>query len=51
MLRIAAFLMVAGALSACGQRGPLFMPNKPAVLVTPEVPAPIPTTPALPASK
>ncbi|HCE09735.1 MAG TPA: hypothetical protein DEQ40_14275 [Oxalobacteraceae bacterium] len=41
-------------LSACGQKGPLFLPGKPTAISTPAKPVSVPTTvlpPATPVSK
>ena len=52
MFRIAAIFIAIGVLSACGQRGPLFFPNKPDVAVpTPATPSPVPTASNTPVAK
>lgn len=41
--RLAVIALTGGALTACGQTGPLYLPDDPPAVVTPAVPAPTAT--------
>jgi predicted small lipoprotein YifL len=45
-----ATVVLASLLSACGQKGPLYLPSKPDAISTPAKPATTPTTNTLPAT-